>query len=179
MTEEARAAFDRHLDDVLGPPTFRERLIDETMAALRSYDYPDSEDEVDYAHRRAEACHVLAYIGGDLIAYGREQAGRACMPEENVRVWDMLAGLLRFRDGWRVAFADGQPWWVYRAPEGASIDDHLTIAVGHYSDPGGPSYPFLVSTPPPDDNAFGHNVETLRRMLPEFEAEAVARAERP
>jgi hypothetical protein len=169
---------DPSVDDALGPPSYRERLIDDTMAALHAYDYDDSSDEVDYVDRRREACHVLARIAPTLIDYGREQIARAMIDDRHVRSWDALAGVLRWREGWRLTTADGQPWWVYNATPGGHIDDHLTISVGQFSEGTGDlPVPYLASSSDPDQDPWMLDLDRLAAALPTLEVAEVAGGE--
>jgi hypothetical protein len=169
------------LDEVLGPPSIRERAISEVIAAMHEHDYgPDTEDEIAYADRHEEATAVLTRVAPLLVEYGRRCAGRALQDAATLPAWDGLDGLLRWRPNWRVAFSDGQPWWVYRAALGASIDEHLTVAVGAYRDPGGPTFPYLVILPPVGDLDSDGRKMTLAMLceaLDDLEAE-VAGVER-
>lgn len=160
------------LDAILGPPSARERVTGELIQALGQYDYgPDHEDEIAYPDRHREATALLTRVAPLLIDHGREQAGRGLMESHAVRAWDGLADLLRWRDGWRVVFTDGQPWWGYRVEIGGVIDDHLTVAVGEFSHAAGdPTVPYCISVPGRDE-AEVLALPALIRALPDLEAE--------
>lgn len=154
------------LDDILGPPSVRERVTGELIVALGQYDYgPEHEDEIAYPDRHREATALLTRVAPLLIEHGYKQAAREVVLDTDLADWDALDSALRWRPGWRVVFRDGDPVWRCGSVE---------VAVGRFSDPPdtGP-YPYLVQFDKDDDGQHSALVDlpVLVARLPDLEAE--------
>lgn len=153
------------LDEILGPPSFRERIMTATIVAHATYDYGDDPDDVEHEHRVDEAEHVLARIAPALIEHGRLAAAREIIPDSEIKDWDALTGIVRYRDGWRVDFEDGEALWTYRHPD-RTDDAYLAVMVGGFGDFG--DHPYLVTF---SEHEGGETMgfDELAAGLPKFE----------